>query len=126
MILTPFLFTALLLAGCESTPHYNRTQVAQLSPSGQKRPLGSAKLWQTKSDVPGPYEVIAILTVEGDAGEEAAFIKAFLYRCADLGGDGVLMERVKLTAGQVLNGGAWGRTPIAHAGVWRGEVLRLK
>lgn len=129
--LRSLLFVSVLLAGCESTPHYNRTQVVELLPGGPKRPHGSAKLWQAKGEVPGPYEVLAILTVQGDAGEEALFIKAFLHHADDRGADGVLVERVNLAAGQtggfiLGKGGGFGSTQVTQSGLYRGEVIRLK
>lgn len=125
------LSACLLFTGCESTPHYNRTQVVELLPGGPKRPHGSAKLWQAKAEVPGPYDVLAILTVSGDAGEEALFLKAFMHHADDLGGDGVLVERVNLAVGQeggfVLGrNGGFGGTQVSQNGLYRGEVIRLK
>lgn len=122
---------AFLSAGCESTPHYDRTKVLNLLPGGPKRPHGSAKIWQAKTEVPGAYDVLAILTVSGDAGEEALFLKAFLYHADDLGGDGVLVERVNLAVGQqggfVLGSkGGFGGTQVSQNGLYRGEVIRLK
>jgi len=60
------------------------------------------KLYQSKEEVPSSYDVIAIMSVEGKAGEEAQFIKAFLYRAADLGADAVIFYRVSLAAGTEL------------------------
>src|SRR5262245_53787653 len=101
----PVLAVALLLVGCESTAHYNRTKVVTVGTSLPKKPYGSVKLFEGKEEVPGKYDVIAIMSVEGNAGEEAAFIKAFLYRAADLGADAVILYRVSLAAG--TGGGGW-------------------
>jgi hypothetical protein len=44
-----------------------------------------------------------------NAGEESAFIKAFLYRTADGGADGVILYRGNVVAGeQGMGGGAKG------------------
>lgn len=125
--LVPLLGVAALLFGCESTPHYNRTKVVALAEPQPKKPYGSVKLYQSKDAVPGTYEVIAMMSVAGKAGEEAQFIKAFLYRAADLGADGLILERVSLVAGSQ---GAWvgdigGFNTIQDA-VYRGETIRLK
>ncbi len=45
------------------------------------------------------------MSVEGNAGEEAQFIKAFLYRAADVGADAIIFYRGNVVAGQ--GGGAW-------------------
>ena len=103
----PLLLAAVLalVTGCESTAHYNRTKVVMLGPQLPARPLGSVPLFQSKEEVPEPYKVFALMSVEGRAGEEAQFIKAFLYRAADLGADGLILYRVALAAGP--EGGGW-------------------
>ena len=59
----------------QSCPHYNRTQMVGLNGGSvvrtAKKPHESVKLYQDKSEVPGPYDVVAILTVVGDKNEEA-------------------------------------------------------
>ena len=74
--LIPLLVIASFLLGCESTPHYNRTKVVTFSQPLPKKPYGSVKLYQSKEEVQGSYDVIAMMSVEGKAGEEAQFIKA--------------------------------------------------
>jgi hypothetical protein len=74
---------------------------------------------------------MAILSVEGSAGDEAQFIKAFLYRAADLGADGVILYRVSLAAGTqgVLvagHGGGLGLSSPAQDAVFRGEAIHFK
>src|SRR5438876_11619945 len=98
----PHLVITALLHGCETTPHYNRTKVVNVGTPLPKKPYGNVKLYQSKEEVPSSYDVIAIMSVEGKAGEEAQFIKAFLYRAADLGADAVIFYRVSLAAGTEL------------------------
>jgi hypothetical protein len=96
---------ACLLMGCEACPHYNRTQV--MGPNGSavvpaaKKPYGSVKLYENKSEVSGSYDVVAILTVAGDKNDEARFLTALRYRAADLGADGVILYRVGETVAAV-------------------------
>jgi hypothetical protein len=135
-----------LLIGCEPVPHYNRVQVASLTgqpaevpvkQQGKVRPYGSVKLFQSKEEVPGKYQVIGIMSVEGKAGEEARFITAFLYRAADMGADAIILYRVSLTSdlkgggsGFIANGqGAFGLgAPIetVHNAVYRAEAIRFQ
>jgi hypothetical protein len=122
-----------LLAGCESTPHYNRTKVVTTGQTFSKKPYGTVKLYQNKEDVTDPYDVIALMSVEGKAGEEAAFVKAFLYRAADLGADGLILYRVSLMGGSeggawiAGNGGGFGLpTKTVQDAVFRGEAIHIK
>lgn len=98
-----------------------------------QKPYGTVKLFQSKEEVPASYDVIAIMSVEGKAGEEAAFMKAFLYRAADLGADAVIFHRVSLAA--EIEGGGWvvdksGGFGLPfrtrHEAVYRGEAIHLK
>jgi hypothetical protein len=131
--LIPLIAVVLLLTGCESTPHYNRTKVVTLGTAFPKKPYGSVKFYDAKEQVPGAYDVVAIMSVEGKAGEEAQFIKAFLYRAADLGADGLILYRVSMAAG--IEGGGW--VAGTHGGfglpanttqdaVFRGEAIHLR
>ena len=131
--LIPLLVITSLLLGCESTPHYNRTKVVNVGTPLPKKPYGSVKLYQSKEEVPSDYEVIAIMSVEGKAGEEAQFMKAFLYRAADLGADAVIFYRVSLAAGTegggwiVGKGGGFGLPyNTSQDAVYRGEAIHLK
>jgi hypothetical protein len=124
---------AALLSGCESTPHYNRTKVVTLIPGLPKKPYGSVRLYQDKSELPAAYDVISILTVEGSAGDEAAFIKAFLYRAADEGADGLILYRGNVAAGVegggfILNrnGGFGMPGKLSQDAVFRGEAIRTR
>ncbi len=73
--LIPVLAILTLVLGCESTPHYNRTKLVILGTPLPKKPYGTVKLFQSKEEVSGSYDVIGLMSVEGGAGEEAAFIK---------------------------------------------------
>jgi hypothetical protein len=125
--LIPLLAVAALLIGCEVTEHYNRTKVVTLTTPQPQRAYDSVKLYQNKEEVPGAYEILAIMSVEGKAGEEAQFIKAFLYRAADLGADAVILYRVSLAAGPEGSGGArsFSINPAQDA-VYRGEAIHFK
>src|SRR5215813_5195773 len=131
--LIPFVASLALLIACESTPHYNRTKMVMLGTQLPKKPYGSVKLYQSKEEVPANYDVIALFSVEGRAGEEALFIKAFLYRAADIGADGVIFYHAGLGAG--AEGGGWVLTPRGGFGMpanpsleaaYRGEAIHIK
>jgi hypothetical protein len=118
-----------LFSGCESTPHYNRTKIVMMEPALPKKPYGSVKLFENKEDAPKNYDVIAIMTLQGDAGDEAQFMKAFLYRAADVGADGLIFYRGQDNA--VLQPGwfaygYWSPAKIAHERAYRGEAIHFK
>ena len=122
-ILLSLLAAILLTVGCEPVPHYNRVAVASLTgtPSdvpvkmhGKVKPYGSVKLFQSKEEVIGNYDVIAVMSVEGQAGDEAKFITAFLYRAADLGADAIILYRVNLAT--VTTGSSGGFVVGSHGG----------
>ena len=123
----PVILVSFLLVGCESTPHYNRTSVVTLTEPQPKKPYGSVKLYESEDEVQQPYDVLAILSVDGKAGEEAAFIKAFLYRAADLGADAVIVQRLSVAGG--TGGGAAGMlmplSPSQNA-AYRGEAIKYR
>lgn len=130
-LLTLTLMVCAIAAGCESTPHYNRTKVAVIR-QFPKRPYGSVELFENKDDVKKPYEVIAYMSIDGKAGDEAAFMKAFLYRAADVGADAVIFNR-NIVAGE--GGGGWvvGRnggfglpTKPSQEGVFRAEAIHYR
>lgn len=132
-VVSALLLAAVLVAGCESTPHYNRTKAVMLGTPGPAKPHGSVGLYESKEAVGAPYEVISMMTVEGHAGEEAAFIKAFLYRAADVGADGLILYRGPVAAG--VEGGGLIATrkgafsipgQLTHEAVYRGEAIRIK
>jgi len=102
-----------LLAGCEPVRHYNRIRAVGFtgepvevptSKQGKIKPYGSVKLFGSKAEVTERYRVIAIMSVSGDPGDEADFIKAFLYRAADMDADAVVLDRSNSQAGGVAGG----------------------
>lgn len=104
-----------------------------LGPTLPKKPYGSVKLFENKSDVTGQYDVVALMTVEGNGGDEAAFVKAFLYRAADVGADGLILYRGSIAAGQ--QGGLFLASPNGAIGlptnptqdeILRGEAIHFK
>jgi hypothetical protein len=94
--LLPILF-ALLICGCGAPPcrYYNRVQVAafygQKNPPN-KKPYGTVVPFDTPSDVKRPYRVIGFMSSEGRVGEEGGILEAMLYRAADMGGDGIILN----------------------------------
>ena len=131
-VIKSFIFIiaiAALIMGCESTPHYNRTHVLMMGQALPKKPYGSVRLYEHKQDVTGSYDLMAIMTVEGNAGEEALFMKAFLYRAADIGADAVIFYREQEHA-QVQ--GAWfaygyfSPAKITTECAYRGEAIHFK
>jgi S1-C subfamily serine protease len=98
------LFTVAMLVGCEPVAHYNRLQVASFAgPTGTvaRKPYGTVKVFETADDVGRAYEIVGWLSCEGSAAEEAAIINAMLYRAADMGADGVLLNQPKAGAEEV-------------------------
>lgn len=91
-----------------------------------KKLYGSVRLFQSKEEVPGVYYVSAIMSVEGDSGDEAAFIKAFLYRAADVGADGLILYRVSSFNGEdvTISKSAGAANPSQHS-VYRGEAINF-
>lgn len=138
----PLLAIALLLIGCEPVPHYNRVQMASLTGQpnkvpikqhGKVKPYGTVKLFQSRAEVTTPYEVIGIMTVAGEPGDEARFITAFLYRAADMGADAIILNPSGSTFVQKGGafiagpGGAFGTgSESRQDGVYRAEAIRLK
>lgn len=139
---TFLLFLAVLsvFLGCgtEPTPHYNRTKVLTFANPLPKKPYGTVKLIQSQTpygtpqaEIEGKYDVLALMTVEGHAGEEAAFIKAFLYRAADLGADALILYRGDVVGGQegmaiAAKSGAFGFTNPSQDAVYRGEAIHFQ
>ena len=129
------LATASLFVGCEPVPHYNRVKAAAMagepvevpvSKQGKVKPYGSVKLFQNKSEVTQKYKVLALMTVSGDPGDEARFITAFLYRAADMGADGVVLdpENKTSTASTQVN---FGWVPsVTTARSYRAEANRFE
>lgn len=96
---------SLLCLGCtEPTPHYNRLSAASFMKPLEKREYGTVKVFQTDEDISKPYETIGMLSCEGSPGEEAGIIKAMLYRAADMGGDGILLNPKRASGERVSSG----------------------
>jgi hypothetical protein len=139
--LIPILAVLSIFLGCgtEPTPHYNRTTILTFTNTPlPKKKYGTVKLIQSQTsygsvqnEVEGKYDVLALMTVEGHAGEEAAFIKAFLYRSADLGADALILYRGDVVRGQegmaigAKNAGLGFTNPSQDA-VYRGEAIHFK
>lgn len=99
-----FAFAAVLLVGCmEPCPHYNRLQVATFYGSAQpvKKPYGTVVPFYTADDIKRPYEAIGFMSCEGSVAEEAGILKAMLYRAADMGADGILLNPGKVSGESV-------------------------
>lgn len=97
-----FLSAATFLAGCagEPCPHYNRLQVASFYGSGPpptKKPYGTVIPFDTPSDVKRPYRAIGFMSCEGNVGDEGSILKAMLYRAADMGADGIILNASKIS-----------------------------
>jgi hypothetical protein len=108
------LASLLAFVGCaEPCPHYNRLEVASYYPVTSKKPYGTVKPFHTAQDVGRPYEEIGLMSCEGSASEEAAILNAMLYRAADMGADGILLDTKGMTKEQV--------SPQAGSGVDGGE-----
>jgi hypothetical protein len=112
---------ASLLLGCEVCPHYNRIKVGSLTGAPvaayPKKEYGTVKLYRDKSEVTEKYEVFALMSLQGDPGDEPRFIKAFLYRAADMGADGVILTRGE----SVGTGGPYGG---GVATAYRADAIR--
>jgi hypothetical protein len=94
------LLGALVLSGCGAPcPHYNRLQVAAFYGSVRpaKKPYGTVIPFDTPNDVKRPYRVIGFMSCEGTVGEEGGILKAMLYRAADMGADGILLNAAKIS-----------------------------
>jgi len=91
----PIILCALALISCaEPCPHYNRLQVATFY-GGQapiKKPYGSVVPYYAPEDVPGKFKALAFMSCDGNVNEEAAILKAMLYRAADMGADAILLS----------------------------------
>ena len=101
----PFAVVLLALAcfasGCEPVRHYNRLQIAPFFGSLPRRQYGTVKVFQTVDDIKRPYEVVGMMSCEGSAAEEAAIVNAMLYRAADMGADGLLLNSARAGAEDV-------------------------
>jgi hypothetical protein len=91
----------LALAGCEPCPHYNRLQVASFygPEKSIKKPYGTVRPFYTSDEVKEPYEAIGFMSCEGSVAEEGGILKAMLYRAADMGADGIILNPGKISQG---------------------------
>lgn len=128
---------ALIATGCEPCRHYNRLQVASYAGPDKahkeaRRPYGTVRPYNNAESVGKPFEVIGYLSCEGSAGEEAAILKAMLYRAADMGGDGVLLHPSQVGSEDVTKNqisvqlGVWGLVTGGNSRAYRAEVIRFK
>jgi len=82
----------------EPVIHYNRLNVVSFTGRGQRfptppqRPYGTVKVFETRDDVKQPFDLIGMMSCEGEAKEEAEIIRAMLYRAADMGADGIILN----------------------------------
>jgi hypothetical protein len=106
------LVLAALMWGCEPCPHYNRLQVAAFYGPGQDpvpKPRTAVVPFDTPAEVGRPYRAIGFMSCEGSVGEEGGILKAMLYRAADMGADGIILNANRISQepispnGQKLN-----------------------
>lgn len=93
----------LLLVACEPCKHYNRLQVvAYTGPvkaaKAERKPYGSIRPYNNAKEIGRNFEVIGFMSCEASAADEAAVLKAMLYRAADMGADGVLLNPAPISA----------------------------
>jgi hypothetical protein len=94
--IVPALFCALIVCGCgEPCPDYNRLQVAAFYGTGAPpapKPRTSVIPFDNPESVGRPYRAIGFMSCEQDAGKEGRVLKAMLYRAADMGADGIILN----------------------------------
>lgn len=78
----------------EPCPHYKRIQVAAFDGAIKPEPrqYGTVKPYQLPEDIGQPYDQIGFMSCQGSANEEAAILNAMLYRAADMGADGIILN----------------------------------
>jgi hypothetical protein len=133
------ILVGLLGCGCEPVRHYNRLQVAKFA-GGKlaRKPYGTPLVFRSPSEITQPYSIIGMLSCEGSIGEEAGILNAMLYRCADMGGDGVLLGVSRVAAEKtsapdtddkttsvIVNSG-WGALLGGSHRAYRCEVVKFK
>ena len=96
---------ACFVVACGSEPvrDYNRIRVAPFAGNLQHKQYGTVKVFQAPDDVKRPYEVIGLMSCEASAGDEAAILNAMLYRAADMGADGILLNAPRFGGEDVDN-----------------------
>lgn len=80
------------MCGCEPVPHYNRLQVAAYGGRVPRHAYGTVQVFQTPADIKRPFDIVGLMSCEGSAADEAGIVNAMLYRAADLGADGILLN----------------------------------
>jgi hypothetical protein len=93
-----------LVVGCEPCKHYNRLQVVRYMGALPAKPYGTVRPYQTAQEVGRPFETMGFMSCEAPASDEAAVLKAMLYRAADMGADGVLLNPTPLSGGTPATG----------------------
>ncbi len=100
--LAPVLIAvACFASACEPVRHYNRLQIAPYMGSLPRKEYGTVKVFQTVDEIKRPYEVIGMMSCEGSAAEEASIVNAMLYRAADMGADGLVLNSARAGAEDV-------------------------
>jgi hypothetical protein len=69
----------------------------------EKKPYGTVRPYQTAKEVGRPFETMGFMSCEAPAADEAAVLKAMLYRAADMGADGVLLNPMPLSGESTTN-----------------------
>jgi hypothetical protein len=100
------ILIALVLSGCAGEPcrDYNRLQVATFygpNVHAAKKQYGTVVPFETPQDVKRPYQVIGFMSCEGNVGEEGGILNAMLYRAADMGADGILLNASSVSQEEV-------------------------
>ena len=126
------LFLVLCFSGCEPCRHYNRLQVVTYAARAPRRPYGTIQPYQNAHDVGRPFDVVGFMSCEAPAADEAAVLKAMLYRAADMGGDGVLLNALpvsgdNLTAAKLDVRIDWAaQVDNSDNRAYRAQVIRFK
>ena len=88
------LVVVALLAGCSVS-----TTVIPISPEPQRTPVTSEQVavYQDTSEIKRPFELLAVIQAKGSANYSSreALIQALRERAAQLGADGIVMERIQ-------------------------------
>ena len=131
------LFLLVFITACEPCPHYRRLEVAAFSgpekvDKSARKPYGTIQPYEKVEDIGRPYKVIGFMSCEGSAAEEAAILKAMLYRAADMGADGILLNPNKVGAedvkGESINVqmGLWGMIGSGNRRAYRAQAIKFK
>ena len=96
-----------VVSGCEPCPHYDRLQVAAFygTVKPHRKPRTAVIPFDTPTKVGRPYRVIGFMSCEGTVGEEGGILKAMLYRAADMGADGVVLNAHSISQEEIQPNG---------------------